>query len=152
MSTEDGRIIFYSTSPSDATLPSESKPTLPQALELGSLSAPDSHTRIKDFTILSLPTEQQTYAELVIIAASSDGAIRVFLLDRAALSLPSSAASTDARQHKSAGRCLGTLETGARITCLAAFVMQPSAARDEDEAIGDAVDGGDSAAGDDSDA
>lgn len=123
VSTEDGRILFYSTRPADlVTAPTvEGKeaplPSAKLVAQLGGKSAGLSG-RIKDFTVLT--TGEGSSKTSYIVTASSDGAVRIWSIS----------ASTDLKAHKGEakqiGSILGTYETNNRITCLKAFVMLPS--------------------------
>lgn len=130
ISTEDGRILFYSTIPADlsTTKTSDGKDApLPSAKLIAQLGGKDAGLsgRIKDFTVLS--QGEGPSRELFIITAGSDGALRVWKLS----------ASEDLTPHQGAvkqvGKLLGTYETNNRITCLKAFVMLPKAEDDEDD-------------------
>jgi protein MAK11 len=136
VSTEDGRIIFYSTRSSDLstgeTVTGKEAP-LPAAKLLaqvggkavtvkstadGDKKAADVPltTRIKDFKCLVVGAGKTKH--FVIISASSDGNIRMW-----------NVAPKDLVSHsgdvKQIGELLGTCETGNRITCIEAFVMLP---------------------------
>ena len=96
--------------------------------------------RIKDFEILKPPDSKQW----IIITGSSDGAIRLWAVDKASLlskpvngeiSKSDASRSTNGEpagtkeasgqlpKKKQIGRLLGAYETGNRITCLKAFIM-----------------------------
>ena len=158
VSTEDGRILFYPT-----LLDSESKksnqsnqssvPTLPAIGQLG-----DGQTnRIKDFEVLSIQNTQTSGTSLLVVSGSSDGTIRIWLLDPIVCSVndlklkgapeangtgllelnstevKESWAAQDPASSASIGRLLGIYDTGNRITCLKAFVMCDSISRDTPE-------------------
>ncbi len=135
ISTDDGRILFYSTarvSQPEAT-GSGSKPDIPICTSIGQLggAAENVTSRIKDFEILRLPGSQS----LVTVTGSSDGAIRLWILDDAEVtdsslilagSMDNAGAappSNDGAMITQVGSLLGTYEAGNRITCLRAFVM-----------------------------
>ena len=141
VSTEDGRILFYSTivtSNSKSTAPS-SRPEIPICEAVGQLggAAEGLTSRIKDFEILSQPDSQS----MLVVTGSSDGAIRLWLLDQAELTDKSSVLEGSMENayespsdvgHVNAngvstitqvGSLLGSYEAGNRITCLKAFVM-----------------------------
>lgn len=150
VSTEDGRILLYSTQSmngaghSDSS-DTESIPILPALGQLG--GAIDGRmSRIKDFEILKTSNTSTRGKTLVIVSASSDGAIRVWMLSRDFLHAidrtigdrpgrdphPTVLGGTKGSNKKSmqdtapiasVGQLLGTYETGRRITCLKAFVM-----------------------------
>ena len=142
VSTEDGRVIFYSTTKLSQleSMESDSKPDIPICTSIGQLggAAEDVTTRIKDFEILRMPGSQS----LVAVTGSSDGAIRLWILHDAeiadgslvqtrtmddAVQKPEKVAavppSSDDTMITQVGSLLGTYEAGNRITCLKAFVM-----------------------------
>lgn len=142
VSTEDGRILFYSTTRFHQLESTESgsKPDIPLCPSIGQLGgAADSvNSRIKDFEILRLPGSQILFA----VTGSSDGAIRLWMLDDAEITDGSlvlagsmdnnihdsedagaASPSNDSAMTTQVGSLLGTYEAGNRITCLKAFVM-----------------------------
>lgn len=127
-------------------------PTLPNIGQIGGASEGQTK-RIKDFEILSLQKSQASGISLVVVSGSSDGTIRIWLLDPklSAVDEPETngadihgagllkLTSTEVKQQGSAqdpassasiGRLLGTYDTGNRITCLKAFVMCDSISSD----------------------
>lgn len=130
VSTEDGRILFYSTRPADLTTAkaSEGKDApLPSAKLIAQLGGKDAGLsgRVKDFTVLSVG--EGTSKDLFIVAGSSDGALRVWKLSASDLARHSD-------KVKQVGVLLGTYETNNRITCLKAFIMLPKMDEAEEEA------------------
>ena len=146
VSTEDGRILFYSTTPNGKTekQKNEAKTAIPNVQAIGQIggNADDLKGRIKDFDILQIPTVGGSTENLLIVAGSSDGAIRLWLLDTAQLVVENAVTAEspgnglkespngkgDATVLKvslipQVGQLLGTYETGNRITCLKAFIM-----------------------------
>ncbi|KAI0167568.1 WD40-repeat-containing domain protein [Pestalotiopsis sp. NC0098] len=125
VSTEDGRIMFFSTKTEDlseATTPDDKKTTsLPIAKFVAQLGgkAAGVQGRIKDFGVLR-PTEDSD--ELYLACGSSDGKIRAFRTSIAELQKAKKVQDTEKKQ---VGKLLGTYETQNRITCLEAFVMIP---------------------------
>lgn len=154
VSTEDGRILFYSTTFTGETekVNYQSKPTIPNARPIGQIggSLDDFKGRIKDFEILNLPPVEDSTDNLLIVAGSSDGMIRLWMLDPAQLMFANAnldkspindlknspnvngeANTLKAPSLPQVGRLLGTYETGNRITCLKAFVMfEPNDSKD----------------------
>jgi len=149
ISTEDGRILFYSSSLVSETeaaegLPKQGIPLREAVCQLGG-AAEGLTGRFKDFEILKPPDSQS----LLVVTGSSDGAIRVWLLDEAELTDGKSVSNTPLQDrveerangttHGSStgakeavaqpstttqvGTLLGTYEAGNRITCLKAFIM-----------------------------
>jgi protein MAK11 len=128
ISTEDGRILFYSTSPNDLISPPavEGKDSpLASAKLIAYLGGKEAGIpgRIKDFTILKV--EEGKTRNLLIVGGSSDGSIRLWRLSSADLN------SHGGKDAKQTGDLLGVYETGNRITCLKAFVMLQHAESDE---------------------
>lgn len=138
ISTEDGRILFFSTEINNGSEMSQagSKPNLPVLEPVGQLGgiADGLMSRIKDFDILKLETDRATHERLIVVAGSSDGAIRLWLLDWNQLAAPHEPSNgainsngphekTDVPRTRQMGSLLGTYETGNRITCLKAFLM-----------------------------
>lgn len=144
VSTEDGRILFYSTRPDDLVAqPAEKEKgkdsVLPAAKLIavidgngakkdegkGKTAKPEEKPiRIKDFAVLSVG--EGAAKSIIIVAARSDGTLEVFKLSASEL-LPQNV--TDV---KPVGKLLGTYKTGNRITCLKAFVMLPQLDGGED--------------------
>jgi len=128
-STDDGRILFYSTRLADLiTSPTvEGKETpLPSAkliAQLGGKSVGLS-TRVKDFTVLIVGDGESRHS--IIVAGGSDGAVRIWKLSQSDL-------ASHQGDVKQVGTLLGTCETNNRITCLKAFVMLPSVDEELDE-------------------
>ena len=121
LSTEDGRILFYDTSSVEEV--SEGSKQLPQlscVAQLGGEAAGVSG-RIKDFEVLNSP------GFTIFITAGSDGAIRLW-----------SVTSLDKEgTSKQTGQLLATHETGDRVTCLGAFILDGKASNGVDDATED---------------
>jgi len=154
VSTEDGRILFYSTTLTGEAEKgnNEAEPSIPNAQPIGQIggSLDDFKGRIKDFEILNLPAVGNATDSLLIVAGSSDGMIRLWILEPAQFmfananldeshtsdlnKLPKVNSEANALKVPSlpqVGRLLGTYETGNRITCLKAFVMfEPNDSKD----------------------
>lgn len=157
LSTEDGRIIFYSTVDGLDKVPADngSGSSIPTSCALGQLGgiADGIPGRVKDFEFLRLPSKEGSVSNFVIIAGSSDGSIRVWTLAREDFHPPSDNSATSTNGHNqiplkkndkqvnmvegtpSAARQIGTLvgtyDTGYRITCLKAFVMVGSPSEED---------------------
>ena len=145
VSTEDGRILFYSTVSTEIALKKEdASSAIPNVQAIGQIggNSDDLKGRIKDFKILNLPVVEGSTENLLVVAGSSDGTIRLWMLDPASLfientslakssnsspdDLPNGEGKTNIPKSPSIpqiGQLLGTYETGNRITCLEAFVM-----------------------------
>lgn len=148
VSTEDGRVLFFSTAKDTLEEPAQGM-TLPRARLVAQLGGKEAGVagRIKDFAVLPVVVEGEEEEEeekneeseeerakkgkdgkdgkekagFFIITGSSDGRIRMWRLGADDL-------RTTAGEDKTArqvGRLLGTYETQNRITCLEAFIMIP---------------------------
>ena len=140
LSTDDGRLLFYSTRSLQFTLHTTSPLTVSVPLcepiaQLGGLSQ-STVGRVKDFEMISLPNCQVS----LIVTGSSDGAVRLWLIDEGELwKLATSTSKASESFHGTmsqttcfteevpgtlqVGRLVDTYETGHRVTCLKALVM-----------------------------
>jgi len=149
ISTEDGRLIFYSTTnTSDSRVEGKStEVSISNCPPLGQLGgrAAGLSGRIKDFEVLHLPSPESSCGMFLIVSGSSDGSIRLWTLAQEDLSSRSNTTDTlpkentepssEEKSNRSAtnkeiptaarevGKLIGSYETGNRITCLKAFVM-----------------------------
>jgi protein MAK11 len=130
VSTEDGRILFYSTGTlkqqkgsSDHT----NETAIPDAKLIARLSGKDAGVtgRIKDFDIIDLPSSTEHDPTSFIVTASSDGSVRIWQFTLDDIVGKSSGQETQGTITQ-IGKLIGTYETGSRITCLKAFLMRPS--------------------------
>ncbi|KAI1819332.1 WD repeat domain-containing protein [Xylaria intraflava] len=123
VSTEDGRIMFFSTETKDLSENEPKKPAktagLPMAKLVAQIGGKEGGVtgRIKDFAICKVADHRG--GELAIAAGSSDGKVRIFRLYVEEL------AEAKAEAPKQVGKLLGIYETQNRITCVAAFAMIP---------------------------
>lgn len=129
-STEDGRIIFYSTKETKPSDSDDSDSPIPDAqvrAQFGGKACGLSG-RVKDFEILSLADSAAWKDHFLLVTCGSDGAVRVWLLRRGEFEKPKSGPQNGdtkgASQPRQVGKLLSTYETGNRITCMVAFVMQ----------------------------
>ncbi|TKA72429.1 hypothetical protein B0A55_05399 [Friedmanniomyces simplex] len=133
VSTEDGRILFFRLNTTPPADDEDKLPLCPCVAQLGG-SAAGIGGRIKDFEILEIQTEEASAPPTrLVITASSDGAIRLWSLGE--LFAESEGGESAPRQ---VGSLIGTLETGNRVTCLGAFVL-------DGKAEGSMADGGEEA-------
>ncbi|EXJ96216.1 hypothetical protein A1O1_01342 [Capronia coronata CBS 617.96] len=138
VSTEDGRVLFYDTdNPTSLTSTggtNDEAPTIPSATLCATVGGKSAGVtgRVKDFEILFLAPVRENQQDLAMVTASSDGTIRVFRLPVADLL---SAAKSKKPAHL--GTVIGSYDTGNRITCLKAFVMQPPSENGVDPEAGD---------------
>ncbi|KIV77534.1 hypothetical protein PV11_09324 [Exophiala sideris] len=133
VSTEDGRILFYHTdniSPvptNDANAKEELIPEASCRAQVGGKTAGIS-TRVKDFELLFSNDSPEKSESLFIVAASSDGTIRLIHLPLSDLR----DAVVKSKKAAELGTVIGTYSTGNRITCMKAFVMLPPSDEDDD--------------------
>lgn len=126
-STEDGRILFISTERSHLLQPEATG--LPVALTVAQIGEEQgtsaSTSRIKDFVILQDIDPGSGSDAMYVVAGSSDGRLRVWLLhtDELAASVAEAPRKLEQGPARKVGALLGTYETHNRITCIAAFVM-----------------------------
>ena len=129
VSTEDGRVLFFSTNSSDLIKSADDNdaPKASLVAQLGGKAAGITG-RIKDFEVLKLHE-----SHILIITGSSDGNVRVWKLSPDAdLDL-----AVQKESGKQVGELLGTYETGNRITCLVAFLMLPRLEGTDEEGKGE---------------
>ena len=142
MSTEDGRLIFYSTEQVTSSN-GETGSQVAAARGVGQLGGKQGGLteRIKDFEILQLSPKVASETAYVVVTASSDGSVRIWHLSSSEFSAHDDAngqtmtgksvatnGNGDAPEDTAescprVGQLLGTYQTGNRITCLKAFVM-----------------------------
>lgn len=120
VSTEDGRLLFFSTATEDLLEPAKDK-TLPVAKLVAQLGGKEAGVsgRIKDFTVLPVEDEDGKRS-FFVVTGSSDGTLRLWQLDAGDL-----ANAGKNKTSKQVGNLLGTYGTQNRITCLEAFIMIP---------------------------
>ena len=138
MSTEDGRIIFYRTTPTTETKEANLlESVVPDAMIKAQLGgkASGSAVRIKGFEVLQTHGDDSFSSNLLIVTGSSDGAIKLWTVSKEHLladgqqeheaELVSTNGQKSSTEPRQVGTLLGSYETGNRITCLKAFVMLP---------------------------
>jgi protein MAK11 len=148
LGTEDGRVCFFDTSEVEGEYDEVNgeqvkEKRISRCKMIAQLGGKEEGIvgRIKDFAILPLKHDEEAESpssRRLVITGSSDGAIRLWLLDLDDLtssapapngiqtSAPALEESNDnANQPKirQVGTLVGSYETGNRITCLKAFVM-----------------------------
>ncbi len=124
VSTEDGRVLFFSTSiddPAQQAREETGKTGLPTATLVSQLGGRDAGMvgRIKDFTVLPMVGQDGSDSWL-LVSAGSDGRVGIWRLAASDLGL-----ADGEKGGKQVGELLGTYETHSRITCVEAFVMIP---------------------------
>ena len=133
VSTEDGRVLMYDTS---ATAPSENaepkKEDMPSSKLIAQIGGPAAGItgRIKDFEIL--PYSATDKSKFLVVAGSSDGTVRLWLIDALELKIEKEQKGSGFTANQ-IGRLLATYSTGTRITCLKAYPMTGKA--DEEEEV-----------------
>ncbi|KAK4561008.1 Protein mak11 [Recurvomyces mirabilis] len=130
VSTEDGRVLFFNTTDTAAGAEKGNLPICKCVAQLGGRAAGIAG-RIKDLEVIELPASVSSAQNIVLlVTASSDGAVRIWTVPRDL--------GKDASAAQQTGRLLGTLETSNRITCLGAFVLDGKSgdAGAEDEEFG----------------
>lgn len=121
VSTEDGRVIFYSTKKLNS---GDSESAIPHAEPVAQLGGKSCGLpgRVKDFEIFSLRGESiGADDDFLLVTGNSDGAVRVWKLSISDLAGKKDPEADTPR----VGTLLGSYETGNRITCMKAFVMMP---------------------------
>ena len=135
VSTEDGRILFFDLT--TTIISTGGKDDLPQCACVAQLGGRDAGVsgRVKDFELLTLQADEPpAQPVLLVVSASSDGAIRLW---RVAYTFAS--VKSDEKAPQQVGDPIATLETGNRITCMGAFVLDGKAdgkVVDEDDGVG----------------
>ncbi|KAL4921284.1 WD40-repeat-containing domain protein [Aspergillus aurantiobrunneus] len=127
VSTEDGRVIFYSTKRLRNADESDDS-SIPYAEPVAQLGGKSQGFpgRVKDFEILSLKGQPGTRDEdFAVVTANSEGVVRVWRLLGTNMRNAAAKHSSDTKDIQ-VGKLLGSYETGNRITCLKAFVMMPA--------------------------
>ncbi|KAK3702357.1 Protein mak11 [Vermiconidia calcicola] len=144
ISTEDGRILLYNLAglsseggEPDGPQQQNELPQLPCLGQLGGQAAGIT-SRVKDFDVVQLPSKaSETETPMLVVAGSSDGAIRLFTVSNSDLaavpqleangegSADGGEVADNSKQQKAkqVGNLIGKLETGNRITCIGAFLM-----------------------------
>ncbi len=120
VSTEDGRLLFFSTEDEDLVEPEkvESKePGMKAAKLLAQLGGKEAgvDNRIKDFAVV----EPDGTDDVLVVTGSSDGAVRLWKLNIMEV------VEAKGGGNKQVGTQIGDLKTNNRVTCLQAFVMLP---------------------------
>ncbi|OTA62007.1 WD40 repeat-like protein [Hypoxylon sp. EC38] len=140
VSTEDGRIMFFSTksedlTPCTSTGEKKGKTSLPTAKFIMQVGGKETGVvgRIKDFAVIRT-SGGNGEDSFFIPAGSSDGKLRIFKVAVAELK--------EARKSKATqtvGKLLGTYETQNRITCVEAFAMipRPEGVEDSEDELDD---------------
>ncbi|KAJ5963643.1 uncharacterized protein N7479_003519 [Penicillium vulpinum] len=123
VSTEDGRVIFYSTKELKKA-EDDTECSIPHATAVAQLGGKQAGFpgRIKDFDILTLEDQAKEFRnDFLVVTANSDGVVRVWKV--AGKEVVAAKQEKDTTQF---GKLLATNETGNRITCMASFVMLPA--------------------------
>ncbi|KAK2785941.1 hypothetical protein FQN52_008208 [Onygenales sp. PD_12] len=143
LSTEDGRILFYSTNPSTFIESADGPaPTGQLVAQLGGKNH-GQPVRIKDFEFLPItaPGWGSTFS---IVTADTEGAVKLWMLTGSELPSLEKLVNKEKSNNKAkngaspitavsqVGKLLGTYDTDTRITCMRAFVMLSSEGEPDD--------------------
>lgn len=149
VSTEDGRVLFFSTRKEDLSEEEGkdgNKAVLPNAKLVAQLGGKEAGvtSRIKDFKFLAVDGEDGERVWYVI-TGSSDGKLRVWKLEAKELEVK--------EEKKQVGTLLGAYNTQNRITCVEAFVMipRPEGVEESEDEFDEEDEAQDGESGDDSD-
>lgn len=112
VSTDDGRVLFYSTKETSSSADSS---TIPDAHLVGQIGGKASGLpgRIKGFEILDMSKFDKWKGTYLLVTSGSDGVIRIWSLK-----------FNKVTSEGLSSTLLDSYETGNRITCMIAFVMQ----------------------------
>ncbi|KAK2812469.1 hypothetical protein FQN50_001470 [Emmonsiellopsis sp. PD_5] len=160
LSTEDGRILFYSTHPCTLIEPADGP--APNGQLVAQLGGKDhgQPIRIKDFEFLPI-TAPGWDSTFLIVTADTDGAVKLWMLTGSEFPGLEKLAKKEKSNNKAengaspitavpqVGKLLGTYETDTRITCMRAFAMldpedEPDYSDDDEEVEEEVVEEGDS--------
>ncbi|KAJ5647138.1 hypothetical protein N7490_003510 [Penicillium lividum] len=128
VSTEDGRVMFYSTREL-LEVEEDADSTIPHATPVAQLGGKQAGFpgRIKDFDVLSLEDQVKELRDgVLVVTGNSDGVVRVWRATCKDLTLSKKSKGSKAEEIPQIGSLLTTYETGNRITCLSSFVMLPA--------------------------
>ena len=139
--------------------PSSQPPFCSLVARLGGKSD-DVTGRLKDFEVLALGSDGTKYSSKIVIAAGSDGAVRLWRIKAQELKQRFESGQFDEKTEKSQnltdsistegttvssiGEFLGKYDTGNRITCLKAFVLysqEPFEAKEDRTGTNEGVEG-----------
>ena len=125
VSTEDGRILFYAADRPESikeNIDTSEIDSIPSARLVAQLGGKEQGVagRIKDFEIVPIWSESEQTTSFAVVTASSDGMIRIWHFEERALIEGSQSPKPTAQ----IGKLIGKYDTGSRITCLKAFLMQ----------------------------
>ncbi|KAK6210135.1 WD repeat domain-containing protein [Colletotrichum tabaci] len=143
VSTEDGRILLFSTASDDLQKPDSEDKTLSSARLVAQIGGKEDGVsgRIKDTAFVQVKENDST--TLFVIAGSSDGKVRLWRVSAEELKASKDKGKGKGKtEAKQAGKLLGTYNTNNRITCVAAFAMipRPEGVESEDEDAEDSDD------------
>ncbi|KAL8843593.1 MAG: hypothetical protein Q9170_000097 [Blastenia crenularia] len=144
VSTEDGRVVLFSTSLTHGgnAVTSNETNQIPRCRAIGEIGGKlgTLKSRVKDFEFLRVPESEPNRHASWMVTGSSEGTVRVWKLDLS-VSMEDLHTSTDDTANRSedangdhggsntakpvpqVGLLLGEYETGNRIICLKAFIM-----------------------------
>ena len=138
VSTEDGRVIFYSTQELQE-VEEDGDSTIPHATPVAQVGGKQGGFpgRVKDFEVLSLADQAKDVRDgILVVTGNSEGVARIWGVASKDLVVSKKTKGQD--NIPQVGTLVTSYETGNRITCLASFVMLP--AEDPDTLIDDGDD------------
>lgn len=124
VSTEDGRVIFYSTSELQE-VKEDADSVIPHATPVAQVGGKQAGFpgRIKDFDVLSLQNQSKQLSDgILLVTGNSEGVVRIWRVTSKDLTVSKKSKESTPQ----VGALLTTYETGNRVTCLASFVMLPA--------------------------
>lgn len=153
VSTDDGRIMLFSTAESKIQAPEEDKdghkPKLGLAKFVGFVGDKTNGAsgRIKAFVALHSQAQPGT---LYLVGGCSDGKSKIWTLTTGEIV---KGLSSEKAPEKPLGKLVGSYETQSRITCMAAFAMipRPDDMEDSEDEVEETIAAEDGAEADDSD-
>ncbi|KAJ5973581.1 hypothetical protein N7481_010791 [Penicillium waksmanii] len=131
VSTEDGRVIFYSTTELQQ-VEDEEESKIPYATPVAQIGGKQAGFpgRVKDFTVLSLEGQAKDIRDdFLVVTGNSEGIVRIWKVDGKNLATPKKTKGSKKSKDTAIpqiGNLVSTYETGNRITCLASFIMLPA--------------------------
>ena len=130
LSTEDGRVIFFSTQDLQEA-ETDADASIPFATPIAQIGGKQAGFpgRIKDFEILSLEDQpKELRVGSLVVTGNSEGTVRIWKLDSQGLFSSERTKGSEKPKHtiRQVGKLLVTYETGNRITCLASYIMLPA--------------------------
>lgn len=137
VSTEDGRILFYSTKLSNKSTRSNEVSSIALIEPIAQLGGRSQGQpgRIKNFAVLRPGHSKEWRTSFLVVTSGSDGGLRVWTLDQGELPKSGKFSKKDSTENSKGvastaneatrvGKLVASYETGNRITCMKAFIMR----------------------------